>query len=120
MENQKLQVKEKFDHFFDKIAVNVPMLLKKNQQFYAIIPKLNWFYVFAAGVKEKSVKGVRQFKRAKEIREFFSDQGALYCDVVLFKCQQRPESHEGHAFLELFRAFAVSKNSETKTLQMKK
>ena len=27
MENQKLQMKEEFDQFFDKIALNVPMLL---------------------------------------------------------------------------------------------
>ena len=56
MENQKLQLKEKFDQFFDKIAVNVPLLFKTNQQFYAIIPKLNWLYDFAAGAEEKSAK----------------------------------------------------------------
>ena len=65
MENHKLQLKEKFDQFFNKIAVNVPMLLKTNQQFYAIIPKLNWFYVFAACAEEQNAKSVRQFKRAK-------------------------------------------------------
>ena len=88
IESQKLQLTRNFDQFFDNTAVNVPLILKANRKSYAIIPKLIFFYVFAAGAVEKNAKTERQFKGAKETKENLSNLGASICDIVLFKCQQ--------------------------------